>query len=360
MAAERSTGSKGWAAVVLAMAVLGSLLVPTAATAKSDRFYGVVPQSPLSDDDAPAMRAGGVGSVRLLFNWAAIERTRGEFDFSSVDRELSVLADAGVEPMPFLYGTPAWLESQARRPPLRNPAARRAWKRFVRKVVRRYGREGTFTKREDGPAVRQWQVWNEPNLYGFWRPKPNPRAYGKLLQISAEAIRGEDRGAKIVAAGLPPAQRGIQPGDYLKRLLAVRGIERYFDLAAVHPYSEDVKGMLGIVRQLRGILDRKGLEDKGLMVTEFGWGSAGYPNTEIQTPSGQAKILGEAYDALLERRDRWSIRRVFWFAWKDRPDAHMACPFCPTAGLLSVDDEGKPAWYVYRSRARGTPHGQDP
>lgn len=330
-----------------------ALFPPQHAAAEGPRFYGVVPQSHLTDQDVPALREGGVGSVRLLFNWSAIESVRGEFDFGSIDRELSVLAEAGIEAMPFVYGTPGWLESQARRPPLRNPAARAAWRRILRKLVRRYGHGGTFTKREGTEPVRMWQIWNEPNLYGFWRPKPNPSAYGELLRISAKAIRHENRRAKIVAAGLPPAMRGTPPGDYLKQLLAIPGIKRSFNLAAIHPYGTDVKDMIARVRRLRGVLDRAGLSHKAVIISEFGWASAGYPHTEIQTLEGQAEILGEAYDALAARSERWSIRRVFWFAWKDRPDAHPACPFCPEAGLLDTEGEGKPAWYEYRKRARG-------
>lgn len=343
---------------LVSLLALMALLAPERSLAEKPGFYGVVPQAPLTEADVPALRGAGVGAVRLLFNWSAIERAEGEFDFSSIDPQMKVLADAGIEAMPFVYGTPGWLESQARRPPLRNRAARSAWRKVLRKLVRRYGPDGSLTKQEGSIPIGQWQVWNEPNLYGFWRPKPNPRAYGRLLEISAKTIRSEDRGAEIVLAGLPPAMRGIDPAEFLRKLLRVPGVKRSFDLAAFHPYAADVKEMLGEVRELRRVLKAEGVGGKRAMITEFGWASDGYPDTKIQTLQGQAKVVGDAYDSLVLRSKRWRLARVFWFAWKDRPNAHTACPFCPAAGLLDPDGNFKPSWYEYRERAKATPSGR--
>lgn len=342
---------------LLAVALLAWLWLG-AQGAGAERFYGIVPQQPLVDSDVPPLRDAGVESTRLLIGWAQVEREPRKFDFSEIDRELAVLAKARVEAVPFLYGTPAWLEDQARRPPLRNKRTRRAWQRFVRRTVARYGAGGSFVKRTKGARpVRYWQVWNEPNIYGFWRPKPNAAAYGELLALSREAIEDRDPRARIVLGGLPPTSRGIDPDEYLSQLLAVPGVKRNFDLAAAHPYGDDVGDMLDRVYELRLILNRAQLRRRGLMVTEFGWGSAGYPFSPIQTPEGQAKVVRDSLAALAERRDRWGLKRIYWFAWRDRADAPEACFFCFSTGLIGTDGEGKPSWYEYKAAARGTAEG---
>lgn len=340
---------------MVAGAVLAGLLaLPGSVLAGKNSFHGVVPQQALGPEDVPALRDAGVDSVRLLFNWSRVEPERGRFDFGPIDAEMRILARARVEAVPFVYGTPTWLERQARRPPLRNRKARTAWRRVLRKLVNRYGSGGRFTKRTEGAKpVRFWQVWNEPNIYGFWRPRPKPSAYAELLRLGARAIRSADRRAKIVLGGLPPTRRGIDPDVYLDALLNERRVKRHFDLAAVHPYAQDLGEMLERVEEVRQVLNRNGLRGTELMVTEFGWGSDGYPHTEIQTPQGQAGIVRASLASLEARRDRWGIKRIFWFAWRDREDAPEACFFCFATGLIGTDGEGKPSWYEFRAAASG-------
>ncbi|MBN0502563.1 beta-xylosidase, partial [Pseudomonas aeruginosa] len=52
------------------------------------------------------------------------------------------------------------------------------------------------------PSVAAWQVWNEPNLIGFWRPKADPEGYAKLLQASTIALRMVDPEKPVVSAGM--------------------------------------------------------------------------------------------------------------------------------------------------------------
>lgn len=56
------------------------------------------------------------------------------------------------------------------------PAQRATYAGFVRSLARQTG-------------IRDVMVWNEPNFYGFWRAKPNPVAYGKLLAAAYDALR---------------------------------------------------------------------------------------------------------------------------------------------------------------------------
>lgn len=343
----------GLAAGLLAL-LLGLALAPPSARAAPvapSGFFGVVPQGELTARDFDRMRGLGL-TVRVPFLWLAIEPHRGEFDFSETDRLASEAARTGVQLLPMLYGTPAWLASDHARPPL-GPAGRRAWAGFVRQMVGRYGRGGEFWRgRSPRLPVRSWQVWNEPNFVVFWRPRPSPRGYARLLDISARAIRGADPRALVVAAGVAPVEGDPWPWEYLRRLYRVPGAKRDFDLAALHPYANTLSGVEYAVRATRRVMARAGDGRKPLLLSEIGVASDGrFSNPYDHGRRGQARFLTRVYSLLLAERRRWRIAGAGWFTWRDgsRPDGY--CVFCEFAGLFDAAGKPKPSWWAFRRAA---------
>jgi polysaccharide biosynthesis protein PslG len=334
-------------AAFVAATLTGSLVGPPSAAARPaapKQFFGVVPQGPLSAADFTRMR-GVVGTLRIPISWSRVEPRADEFDFSGVDAIISAAAGAGVRVLPFVYGTPAWLERDPARPPL-STRARASWTHFLGTLVRRYGPAGDLW---DGAArplpVRSWQIWNEPNFLLFWRPRPSPSGYSRLLRISARAIRGIDRGAKIVAAGLAPVEGGMLPWTFLRKLYSVPGVRNSFDVAAVHPYSATLAGVTYQVRKARQVMAAAGDGRTALLVSELGVASASPLPTGFDWGlRGQATFLQRAYQMLLGARNRWHIAGVDWYAWRDMSGADPHCVFCEHAGLFDSDGQPKPAW----------------
>jgi hypothetical protein len=317
-------------------------------------FIGVVPQGPLAAADFARMR-GVVGTLRIPIAWSQVERRAGELDFVALDAIVSAAARSGVRVLPFVYGTPAWLERDPARPPL-SGRARASWVGFLDALVRRYGPGGDLW---DGAArklpIRSWQIWNEPNFLLFWRPRPSPSGYARLLRISGKAIRGIDRGAKIVAAGLAPVEGGMLPWTFLRKLYAVPGAPSSFDVAAVHPYSSTLRGVTYQVRKARQVMSAAGDGRKPLLVSELGVTSASQLPTGFDWGlEGQATFLRRAYGLLLRSRQRWHIAGVDWYAWKDMEVSDPHCVFCQHAGLLDAAGRPKPAWRALR-QAVGKP-----
>lgn len=338
---------------------LGLLLVSApsamARPAVSRGFFGVVPQGPLASVDFKRMR-GVVGTLRIPIYWPRVEPRPGELDFTTLDATVSAAAAAGVRVLPFVYGTPAWLAADPARPPL-SDAARPAWTRFLRALVHRYGPRGQLW-RGRGPGrmpIRQWQIWNEPNFLLFWRPRPSPAGYARLLRSSARAVRAADSGAQVIAAGLAPVEGGMLPWVFLRKLYAVPGVRATFDLAAVHPYSSTLGGVTYQVRKARQVMAAGGDADKPLLVSELGVTSdSPLPTGFDWGLRGQASFLRRAYGQLLRARDRWRIAGVDWYAWQDTPGSDPHCVFCQHAGLLDGAGKPKPAWRAFRSiAARG-------
>lgn len=347
-------------AALLAATFASSLAGPPSAAARPAvprEFIGVVPQGALTAADFGRMR-GVVGTLRIPIAWSQVERQPGELDFTGLDAIVSAAARSGVRVLPFVYGTPAWLAKDPARPPL-GARAQKSWTGFLSALVRRYGPGGTIW---DGAArampIRSWQIWNEPNFLLFWRPRPSPSGYARMLRISARAIRDIDRGAKIVAAGLAPVEGGMLPWTFLRKLYAVPGVRSSFDVAAVHPYSSWLGGVAYQIRKARKVMSAAGDGRKPLLVSELGVASASpLPTAFDWGVKGQAKFLRRAYRMLLGARERWHIAGVDWYAWRDMAVADPHCVFCQGAGLFDSAGRAKPAWRAFAHLAAGARRG---
>lgn len=350
-----------------ALAALLALLVvaPPVASAGPERgsdlglTIGVVPQRTYGASDTKAMTEAGVGSVRVWFAWMQVERTRGTFDWQSVDDIVATNAEAGLTTMPYLFGTPAWAAALDDQPCFgsdcapfapRSEVTREAFADFAAAAVRRYGPDGTFWAQHHAlpeEPIDTWQIWNEQNLSSFYAPAVDPAGYGALVQSVAPSIRAEDPQADIVLGGLTGTksnERRMSTASFLTQLYAVPNIVNAFDGIAVHPYNRFVGGTLDQVRTARAIADAHA-DDVGLWVTEMGWASAGRRRWGlVKSPSGQARMLGLALDRLSRNADRWDIRAAYWYAWRDTDRGQGVCGWCPWSGLLDRIGREKPAY----------------
>ena len=353
----------GVLAVVLALALFtgGGSAAPKPHLPRG--FFGVAPQTPLTDTDVRYMRAGGIESIRMPIAWSAVQPTRkGGYDWSTIDPTVEVAARGGLEILPFLAGTPAWL-GKLTKLPVRNARQRAAWTAFVKAAVERYGPGGQFWRehRTEGinyePAItspkpmRTWQIWNEANFFYFAYPV-SVRNYAQLLKITSRAIKSVQPGAKILLSGLfarPNARgkKGMSAAAFLEGLYRIPGTKTSFDAVALHPYSIDTRELEEMVEEFHEV-SRENRDRPGLYVTEMGWGSQN--NFEEvafeQGIRGQVRELRGAYGYLIENQRRLNLKQVYWFSWKD---AALLCNFCDSVGFFREGErfKPKPAWHAF-------------
>lgn len=343
-------GERGFGAGSMAMlaAALFAFAAPASAAGLPPGFFGTSPQTRLTDHDWKRMQ-GTVETVRTTFDWGQIEPAPGVWDFTASDALIGAAASRGIRVLPLLYGVPEWLSADPARAPA-DPSQRTQWARFVRRLVARYGPAGDFWRQRPADrAIRGWQVWNEPNLGIFWRPRPAPARYVALLKTTARAIRSLDAGARIVAAGLAPVQGGVGPAEFLRAMYAVPGARRAFDVAALHPYSFELRQLRHQVAEIRAVMRFGGDEAKPLRITEIGVAStAELPTRFDRGPRGQARFLHQAFNLMASARGRWRIAGVDWFSWRDGPREDPNCAFCRNSGLIDAEGRAKPAWHAYR------------
>ena len=352
-------------ACLFAALLLGAQTGSAKPPAKAPReFFGIGPQTTVTDRDAAYMKAGGIETMRVPVVWAWIQRHEdSEYDWSGLDGAVERAARRGIRVLPFIYGTPGWLAAKQTTLPIYG-RARDAWRALLRAAVQRYGPGGDFWI-EHSPAVaapseairrplpiRAWQIWNEANFFYFALPA-SPQRYAKLVQISSPAIKSVDRGAKVLLSGLfgrPTARgaRGMPADRFLKVLYRVPGIKSRFDGIALHPYAINVRGLATMAEDLREVADAN-RDPVPLYVTEMGWGSEdNFDEVAFeQGIGGQRRQLQAAYSYLLANRATLRLRSVYWFSWKDVTES--ACSFCDSVGLFRSGEgfRPKPAWHAF-------------
>ncbi|SRR6266516_84723 len=330
-------------------------------------FFGVVPQTTLTEEDVRYMKAGGIESVRVPMFWSEIQPTaKGGYNWSGVDQAIMIAAGAGLRVLPTLGTTPGWVASKATTLPVKNARQRAAWTAFVRAAVQRYGPGGEFwTEHAPGGVgyvpvispsipIRAWQIWNEPNFFYFAYPV-SPASYAKLVTISSKAIKQTSPNAKVVLAGLfgnpdESGKRGMDAAHFLNALYRSPGIKSRFDAVALHPYAFHVDDLEKLTEKLRAVVRAHHDSGAGLYITEMGWGSQNDPNVVAfeQGLHGQVRELRGAYEYLLANRHRLNLKSVYWYAWKDNP-AYVTCHFCDSVGLFRAGARfhAKPAWRAF-------------
>jgi aryl-phospho-beta-D-glucosidase BglC (GH1 family) len=327
------------------LALTAALLAPAAAQALPSTFFGIAPQTPLTEADTSYMRAARIGAVRWPINWATVQPTaKGGYDWSSVDPAVEAARKRGLQVLPFIYGTPSWIAPQQTTLPIDNARAMRAWLAFVRAAVQRYRPEG----------VHMWQVWNEANFFYFAYPA-SPSRYARLLEPTYTEIKKDDPSATVILSGLfgNPDQggsKGMDATKFLSALYRVPGIKGYFDGVALHPYAFHVDDLEALTEEMREVVVENHDPSAALYITEMGWGSQNDPNVVAfeQGIQGQARELRKAYRFLIANRLRLNLQGTYWYSWKDNPE-YTACNFCDSVGLFRAGSgfKPKPAWKAF-------------
>ena len=367
--------TRAWAAALVLVAV-GAGASASTVLALPGNFWGVVPQATPSPEQFQRLKRGGVDSVRIPVAWSSVQPIRGAVVWSGVDELVRGAAAARIEVLPFLYGAPAWAvpldRSIASLPPrflpVRNGRQRSGWKRFLRLAVQRYGPRGSFWAENPGlpkRPIRVWQIGNEVN-FKFFVARPNPAEYGKLVKLSYAALRGADRGARVVLAGLfaRPKEASIKRGprqaylatDFLVQMYRrTPGVKRFFHGVALHPYTGTFKRLPRYIEDFRRVLKANRDAGKGLWLTELGWSSQrpARNNSFAKGRRGQVKQLKGAFRLLRRNQRRWRVQRVYWFSVDD---VRGSCNFCDGSGLFGAGFVPKPSWFAFTRFAGGQPN----
>lgn len=228
----------------------------------------------------------GISRVRVQAGWARCEKDPGRYDFAWLDQIVFDARRRGLSVwMELSYGNPAYPGGGGRQLGAgfpQSPEGLAAWFRWVEKITERYA-----------DVVRDWCVWNEPDLKHGGQTNFVTFAADFAIR-TAEIVRRVVPAAKIDAFALSRA-RPEWVGPFVDELVR-RDKVALFDTIAYHNYSrnpDDPERYVGI-EACRRILDERapGLRLKqGENGTQSEWCGAGALAREAWTEFRQAKYL---------------------------------------------------------------------
>jgi hypothetical protein len=287
-------------------------------------------------DDAVSI---GARWIRTGMLWSDIQPDSADSsDWGGFDRVTAAAWRRGLAVLPVIIYTPAWARAAGCLSYNCAPAHAEQFAAFAGEAAARY------------PRIDTWEIWNEPNTHGAWKPNADASAYGELLTATVRTIRMSDPADQILIGGLS-ITGGVTPQQFLATLVdggATTGI----DGVGLHPYTyPNVASQRGPwvspreaadtgLQSLRSIFTRAGLPALPIWITEYGapTGGSGDPVTEAR----QAEI---ATDAVRTAAADDGVAALFWYTYRDWDD-----PGDPGSyyGLLRSDRTKKPAYETFR------------
>jgi polysaccharide biosynthesis protein PslG len=308
-------------------------------------------------DDAVSL---GASIIRTDLAWDDIQPTSPDkYEWDRFDRVAEAARSRGLTLLPVLAYTPSWARPAGCRSDKCAPADSDRFADFAAAAARRYASGG----------VVAWEIWNEPNTAGFWKPAVDPAAYTDLLQKASRAIRRVDPSAVILLGGLAAVDTDggdIAQTEFLSRVCALGG-NSVISGVAYHPYTYPYLASVsrsgpspwgGIDRDpdsLRSVLTKYGTPGLPIWLTEYGAptngpgaASDGTPATVSAatthvTESQQARI---ATDVLRTAAEDRNIGALIWYSDRDlSDDASTNLNFY---GLRRSDGSAKPAFSAFK------------
>jgi len=278
---------------------------------------------------------------------------RPAYDWSGVDKLYDALLAKGIKPFVELGFTPEalktsdssifWWKGNTSHP------NREMWRdlvdSFVRHLEQRYGSE----------QVRSWyfEVWNEPNLDGFWEKADQP-AYFALYDLTARTVKGVDPRLRV---GGPSTAGAAWVPEFLSHV-AQSGAP--IDFVTTHTYGVDggfldekgqadtkltpsADSIVADVRKVRAQIQASKHPSLPLYFTE--WSTSYTPrdpvhDSYVSAPWILTKLKG--VQGSLDGMSYWTYTDIFYEAGP--PPA----PFHGGFGLMTTDGIRKPAWFAYK------------
>ncbi len=268
------------------------------------------------------LERGGFRWVRMDFAWGAVEREDGKYRFDDYDFLVAEMEKRKIRCLFILdYGHPRITGGL----PPSDSSGRAAYARFA----------GAAAAHFRGRRV-VWEIWNEPNIAQFWRPKPDVKAYIAMAREAIAAIKKGAPDAMVIA----PATSTID-FPFLEACLAA-GLLEGLDAVSVHPYRGGAPETAEAeIRRLQNLTERYRPAGREIPIVSGEWGYS----TAGMSPERQAEYI--VRQQVMDRA--LGLPFSIWYDWKDdgpdpRENEHRF-------GTVAQDLSPKPAYEAIRAAA---------
>ena len=220
--------------------------------------------------------------------------------------------------------------------------------RFMGNLVRHYSALG----------VKHFEVWNEPNQYFWWMPRPQPARYAEMVRKAYAQAKAADPGVTIVAGALALSRDNesgttMNPRTFLTGMYR-SGVAGQFDALSFHPYTgasdprivASYSPVTGVGPDLAGIMSSNGDVGKKIWGTEFAYSTS---SSAVGVSESEAARLLQLYIDLWQQQSY--AGPLFHFTYRDMGTDRSSKS--DNFGLVRRDFSPKQGLGTFRSVVRG-------
>jgi len=262
----------------------------------------------------------GVRWIRMDMIWQNTETAKGVYDFSAYDVLTANLDRYGIKAMFILdYGNSLYDGGLAPH----SEEARKAFARWAVAAASHYRGKGYI-----------WEIWNEPNLDDFWKPKSNPKSYVALALETSKAFKERLPDETLIGPAISHFDL-----DFLKKCFQA-GLLEYWDGVSVHPYRAFLNPETAGTgyRRAASLIARYAPSGKKIPLLSGEWG---YSSVQFWlNQEKQAKFLARQWLFNLSEGIPLSI----WYDWTDDGDDPRANEHHFGLAARGLDFPAKPAF----------------
>ena len=260
----------------------------------------------------PAVSFGSWRSWDAYVAWPNLEAQKGKWDFTKLDKYVSMAEQNHVDILLPLALSPAWASSRPEEKSAYSPGNAAPpvnlddWREYVQTVGTRYkGR------------IHEYEICNEPKLKDFYTGSV-PQIF-EITRIASTTLKHIDPSV-VVCSPSATAKDGV---GWLDQYLQEGG-GKYADVIGYHFYvnPQAPENMVPLILQAEAVMERNGVRNKQIWNTETGWAiqnsqSVVEPahdstfNSIVLSTGDASAYLARAYVL------NWAegVSRLYWYAW---------------------------------------------
>ncbi|MDR7252070.1 hypothetical protein J2X46_001046 [Nocardioides sp. BE266] len=302
----------------LAAALIAGLPAPSA---QAERVRPELFGMDLIQSTAPPAPLESTPTMRLIINWAKVEKEPGSYDWSTVDAMIEMARKHDSRPLLTLYGTPSfWATRPSAIAAYVRPPRLSAYRAFVRALALRYGSRADY------------QLWAEMNVPGnYFGPV---RHMAKMARVASQEVHTNAPGAQVVAPQGPIRYKENRDWfrDFWSQRVHGKRVAKWVDVASLSgfplPKHGPEKG-IRLVKWLRRITSEQGFSGP-IWIVEINYDVNGpNPTVPISTDQQVANVVKTyVLNASI------GTQRVYWHYWS-RPKDNMNTAMLTDDGQLA-------------------------
>ncbi len=238
------------------------------------------------------LAAGGFRWIRMDFGWARTEREKGDYDFSAYERLMASLQKHQIRAVFILDYSNSLYEKERS---VATEEGRQAYARWAAAAAVHFRGQGIL-----------WEIWNEPNIRGFWKPEPKVDDYTAMALAACGAIREAAPGEAIIGPATSTIDMKFLEGCFKAGLL------EWWDAVSIHPYRHSGPETAAVeYHRLRELIARYAPAGKQIPIISGEWGySSAWNGFDV---AEQGKMLPRQWLTNLSQEIPVSI----WYDWHD-------------------------------------------